>query len=157
MGLERCLSARSISIDGPVPEVYLDTQAGHLSGCDICQDVCPFNRKHGSPPDVIPPAPDRWSEATILDLLACDEATRHLLFGGSLVGRIPLDMIRRNAAPIAGRIFRVARGGSSRESLDLIAREVDPQDLPLLRAAVEPLLDAPTSSVRDAAAWALTQ
>ena len=155
--IERCLSARSISIDGPVPEVYVDTQAGHLSGCDICQDVCPFNRKHGGSPDVIPPPPARWSEATILDLLACDEGERRLLFAGSLVGRIPLDMIKRNAALIAGRILRAARGNQARESLDLIATEVDPQDLPALRAAVESLLDAQTPTVRDAAAWALAQ
>jgi epoxyqueuosine reductase len=155
--VERCLSARSISIDGPVPALYVDPQAGHLSGCDICQDVCPYNRRHGGSPDSIPPAPERWSEATILDLLECDEQERHLLFAGSLVGRIPLDMIKRNAALIAGRIFWAARGEPWRESLDLIAREVDAQDRRALRAAVETLLDAPTPTVREAAAWALAQ
>ena len=66
-------------------------------------------------------------------------------------------MITRNAALIAGRIFLAARGGSAREALDVIARNVDPQDLGTLRAAVASLANASAPAVRDAAAWALDQ
>ena len=153
--VEQCLSARSISIGGPVPEAFVEVQAGHVSGCDICQDACPFNRAHGGNPREAGPAPVRWSAVTILDLMDCDEAARQVLFAGSLVARIPLETLHRNAILVGARILRIAAGGPQREAMDYVAAQVDPGDLPSLRTAIHAHLSAPSEAVRAAAQYAL--
>jgi epoxyqueuosine reductase QueG len=153
--VEQCLSARSISIGGPVPEAFVEAQAGHISGCDICQDACPFNRTHGGSARELGPAPDRWGAVTILDLMGCDDAERQMLFAGSLVARIPLETLHRNAILVGARILRVAAGALQQEAFDSIAAQVDPTDLPHLRAAIQAHLSASSTAIREAAQYAL--
>jgi epoxyqueuosine reductase len=153
--VEQCLSARSISIGGPVPEAFVEVQAGHISGCDICQDACPFNRAYGGSAGEIGPAPDRWSAVTILDLMGCDDAERQVLFAGSLVARIPLETLHRNAILVGARILRVTDGAPQQEAFDPIAAQVDPTDLPHLRAAIQAHLSASSTAIREAAQYAL--
>jgi epoxyqueuosine reductase len=153
--VERCLSARSISIGGPVPEAFVEAQAGHVSGCDICQDACPFNRLHGGSPRQADTAPARWSAVTILDLMDCDEVARQVLFAGSLVARIPLETLHRNAILVGARILRIAAGAPQREAMDYVAAQVDASDLPPLRTAIHAHLAAPSEAVRAAAQYAL--
>jgi epoxyqueuosine reductase len=41
----KCLSYWTIEAKGPVPEEIAAKTSGWIFGCDICQDVCPWNRK----------------------------------------------------------------------------------------------------------------
>lgn len=45
LNIEKCLSYLNIESKEPIPDKYLPYTKGWIFGCDICQEVCPFNRR----------------------------------------------------------------------------------------------------------------
>lgn len=131
----RCISYLTIELKGWIPRELRSPMGNWVYGCDVCQEVCPFNRfatvtaeqsfAPADPDDVAPP---------LLELLALDEEAFARRFADSPIKRIGRARLVRNAAVAAGNWG-------------------DASAMELLRA----LLEDPQPLVRGHAAWALHQ
>jgi len=75
----------------------LDFQ-GWVAGCDICQDVCPWNQRFARETDMPEFQPAPWNVApTLAELADLSDAEYDRRFTGSALRRIKPWMLRRNA------------------------------------------------------------
>jgi epoxyqueuosine reductase len=98
----RCISYLTIEHRGDIPEEARPALHGWLFGCDVCQEVCPWNRKATAPadPDLEPSRLFPEIE-TLLDL---DEEAFRERFRGTALRRSKRQGLLRNAALLlAGR------------------------------------------------------
>jgi epoxyqueuosine reductase len=102
MDASRCIAYLTIEKRGEIPEDLRPGMGRQVFGCDICQDVCPWNRRAptSADPDLAPRSP---LVNPALDWLAeMDEAEFGRWFNGSPVRRAKLGGLRRNLAIAMG-------------------------------------------------------
>jgi len=130
----KCIAYLTIELKESIPASLRPGVGQWLFGCDICQDVCPWN--HKSPRKYDPAFQPRYdlNPADLTDLLGLDDADFRNLFATSALARPGRAGLLRNAAIVLGN-------------------QQDVRAVPALERALadsEPV-------VRGAAAWALGQ
>ncbi|MFP4395633.1 MAG: tRNA epoxyqueuosine(34) reductase QueG [Anaerolineales bacterium] len=129
----RCLSYLTIEHRGPIPAEMRPLMGDRVFGCDVCQEVCPWNRRPlARYADAPPPA---HATLALPPLLALDQAAFRARFRATPIWRATPDGLARNAAVVLGNLG------------DLAARPA------LERAAAS----HPSAMVREHAAWALAR
>jgi epoxyqueuosine reductase len=92
----RCISYLTIELRGSAPEALRPAIGSHVYGCDVCQEVCPWN---GAPPVSDDPAWQpraAWDGRTTTELAErSDEALRRAM-RGSAMQRTKVSGLRRN-------------------------------------------------------------
>ena len=92
----RCISYLTIELRGPVPEEMRVGMGRHVFGCDICQDVCPWNQE--APVTGEPAFEARNFAPPIEKLASLSEEEFREMFGGTPVERSRHAGFRRNVA-----------------------------------------------------------
>lgn len=104
----RCISYLTIETRGAIPEEFRDRIGSLIYGCDICQDVCPWNVSFSRDVELDALKPrDEWNrEARTLarEFLSMDEMNFRTAFKGSAMKRAKLRGLKRNAATVLGNL-----------------------------------------------------
>jgi epoxyqueuosine reductase len=102
----RCISYLTIELRGAIPPELREPMGRHVFGCDICQDVCPWNRR--SPVSGLPNfQPRRHGEHSLFSpdlewLISLSEEEFRDAFRGSPLKRTKRLGIVRNACVAVG-------------------------------------------------------
>ena len=99
----KCISYLTIEVDGPIPEEQRTQIGNHAYGCDICQDVCPWNLAGPTTSDLAWQGPQR-DGLSAADLWQRSDFDLHTLIKGSAMTYLPLSRLRRNIATVIGNI-----------------------------------------------------
>ena len=89
---EICISYATIEHRGSLPDIDLD---GNVFGCDICQEVCPWNHAPLEPHPAFAPR-DEYRATPVSDLLRFTQTDFSRLFAKSAIKRAKLDGMKRN-------------------------------------------------------------
>jgi epoxyqueuosine reductase len=98
----KCISYLTIELRGDIPESDRKGIGHHLFGCDICQDVCPWNRRapKSDSPEFQPKPQLFWPE--IDRLLDLNEDDWRVLIRGTAMKRAKVRGLLRNLMVVAG-------------------------------------------------------
>lgn len=128
----RCISYFTIELRGPIPPEFRAGLANHVFGCDICQDVCPWNRR--APFSEEPGFAPAHFAPPLEELAALSAEEFRERFRATPLWRARYEGLLRNVA--------VAMGNSGLEKF---------------RAPLEKLAASPDPVVAEHASWALEQ
>lgn len=104
-----CISYLTIELRQSIPEQYRAQMGDLLYGCDICQDVCPWNQKFSQPVQFAEFEPreifhERDPRAFARWVLMMEAADYQIAFRKSAMKRAKLWMLQRNACIVLGNI-----------------------------------------------------
>lgn len=105
----RCISYLTIELKNEIPEQLRERIGDHVYGCDVCQEVCPWNQRFARELRVPEFAPREFiagKDARTLarDLLAMSQEEFSAAFKGSPMKRAKLRGLKRNAAVVLGNL-----------------------------------------------------
>jgi epoxyqueuosine reductase len=129
----RCLAYWTIEHRGPIPDDVKERLGPRVFGCDVCQEVCPWNRPtFGTAPHPDPPPGGKGVVGTALpgrgEWLVMGPGEWRRRFGATALNRAGRRGIQRNAAVSAGAT-------SDRSALPALERAARTRDHGLADAA----------------------
>jgi len=93
----RCISFLTIENKGEIPEEFKDKFDNWIFGCDICQDVCPWNKKFSKPTSEHEFNTKANKELEIDKILNMTDEEFKERFQSSPISRAKLSGLKRNA------------------------------------------------------------
>ncbi|PSB06246.1 tRNA epoxyqueuosine(34) reductase QueG [filamentous cyanobacterium CCP1] len=94
----RCIAYHTIENRSEIPPDIAAKMQGWVAGCDICQEVCPWNQRFAQETNVAEFQPYSWNIApTLKELATLSDDEWSDRFPASALRRIKPDMLRRNA------------------------------------------------------------
>jgi epoxyqueuosine reductase len=130
----RCISYLTIELRGSVPEELRPGLGDWLFGCDVCQEVCPWNRKAPTAAEPVLRPNEELAALDLVEVLGLDAAEFWERFRGTA-------------------LLRPGRAGLLRTAALVLGNQGDASALPALRRA----LHDPEPVVREAAGWAIAR
>jgi epoxyqueuosine reductase len=94
----RCISYLTIEHRGALPEALAPEIGSHVYGCDICQEVCPYNAVAPTSDDPAWQPRRAWDLKSIVELEAMPDDDVRTALRGSPMRRTKLEGLRRNIA-----------------------------------------------------------
>jgi len=98
----RCLSYLTIEYKGAIPEAHRAALGAHVFGCDVCQDVCPWNAAPAVTTDASWRPHPGLELPALVELWRLSDAEMGSLLEGTPMTRVTLPMLRRNLAVAIG-------------------------------------------------------
>ncbi len=92
----KCISYLTIELRKEIPDEFQGKMKDWIFGCDICQQVCPWNRFSSKTSEASFTEIDGLSQRKFEDWLNLDESDFNLLFKDSPIKRSRLEGIKRN-------------------------------------------------------------
>ncbi|BAS27032.1 epoxyqueuosine reductase [Limnochorda pilosa] len=127
-----CIS-EATQLRGPLPGERRESLGRYVWGCDICQQVCPWNRDVDPEGALLDPLPQVGPNPSLLELLTLTRQGFRERFAHSALNWRDEKVLQRNAAYALGNLRRAST----------------------VPALAERLVADPSPTVRGAAAWAL--
>ncbi len=153
MDARKCISYLTIELRSAIPEEFREAMGNHAFGCDICQDVCPWNRRapvattprfeprvfapseENRKETVLPPQDESLYLPKLEWLLGLSEANFRELFRGSPIKRTKWRGLMRNACIALGNSgLRRGMGDYDRTSI-LLERLAASEDQVIVESA----------------------
>ncbi|MBN1922522.1 MAG: tRNA epoxyqueuosine(34) reductase QueG [Anaerolineae bacterium] len=131
----RCLSYLTIEHRGTIPEPLRPLLGERVFGCDICQEVCPWNQRPRLPRTALSESSSLHATLALPELLRMDAGEFRARFRSTPLWRATPEGLARNAAVVLGNLG-------------------DPAALPVLEWAAR---EHDSALVREHAAWALSR
>lgn len=95
LNANRCLSYWTIENRGPIPVEFWPFLAKYWYGCDICQDVCPYNRSNT--PTTWRTKYKPWEMRDLFEIATMSQIEYEAWFGGYPMTRAKREGLMRNA------------------------------------------------------------
>jgi epoxyqueuosine reductase len=134
---ERCISYQTIENKGVIPRQYRGAIGSRIFGCDICLDVCPWNRFAQAGRRAFLVTRYDLAKLNLIDILTISPERFAEVFRHTPFKRLKRERLLRNACVVAGNLNEIdewkAHLGGTCEDLEVVLVSLASSGSPLVR------------------------